>query len=44
VEVPSIMMDVVYILATVAFFAAMVAYLAGCHRLGRRTGTGERGR
>lgn len=36
------MMDVVYILATVAFFAAMVAYVAGCDRLGRRTQSGER--
>lgn len=27
--------DVGYVVATVAFFAAMVAYVAGCDRLGR---------
>lgn len=35
------MLDVVYILATVAFFAAMVAYVAACDRLGRRAQSGE---
>lgn len=37
------MMDLIYTLATIAFFAVMVAYVAGCDRLGRRTGTGEGG-
>lgn len=37
------MMDVIYVLATIAFFTAMVAYVAACDRLGRRTGTGEGG-
>lgn len=36
------MMDLVYLAATVAFFATMMAYLAGCDRLGRRAGDGER--
>ncbi len=29
------MMDVIYVLATVAFFALMLAYVVGCNRLGR---------
>lgn len=29
------MLDVLYILGTVAFFALMLAYVAGCRRLGR---------
>lgn len=28
------MLDVVYVVATIAFFALMVAYVAGCDRLG----------
>ncbi len=28
------MLDVVYVLATIAFFALMVAYVVGCDRLG----------
>lgn len=30
------MIDVVYVLVTIAFFAAMLAYVAGCDRLGGR--------
>jgi hypothetical protein len=29
------MLDVIYVLATVAFFAAMLAYVRGCEKLGR---------
>jgi hypothetical protein len=29
------MMDVAYVLATLAFFAAMLAYVRGCETLGR---------
>jgi hypothetical protein len=29
------MIDVIYILATIAFFALMLAYLRGCEVLGR---------
>lgn len=29
------MLDIVYVLATVAFFAAMLAYVRGCEALGR---------
>jgi hypothetical protein len=29
------MIDVIYILASIAFFAVMIAYVAGCERLGR---------
>lgn len=29
------MLDIVYALATVAFFAAMLLYVAACNRLGR---------
>jgi hypothetical protein len=28
-------MDVVYLVVTVCFFALMLAYVAGCRRLGR---------
>lgn len=31
------MIDFVYVLATVAFFALMVLYVAACDRLGRKT-------
>jgi hypothetical protein len=34
------MLDVVYILVTVAFFALMLAYVRACERLGK-DGTGE---
>ena len=34
------MLDIVYIAVTVAFFALMLAYVAGCEHLGR-DGTGE---
>ena len=30
-----LMMDAIYVLATVAFFALMLAYVVGCNRLGR---------
>ena len=29
------MLDLAYVLGTVAFFAAMLAYVRGCERLGR---------
>lgn len=29
------MLDLIYLLASVAFFAAMLAYVRGCERLGR---------
>ncbi|MEP6729394.1 MAG: hypothetical protein ABJE10_02095 [bacterium] len=29
------MLDVLYVLGTIAFFALMLAYVAGCERLGR---------
>lgn len=29
------MLDLIYLLATVAFFAAMLGYVRGCDRLGR---------
>jgi len=35
------MTDLLYVFGTVAFFAAMLAYVAGCARLGR-TGVAER--
>ncbi len=34
------MLDVVYILVTLAFFGLMLAYVRGCDHLGR-DGTGE---
>ncbi len=34
------MLDVVYIVVTLAFFGLMLAYVAGCERLGRG-GAGE---
>ena len=37
------MLDVVYILVTVAFFALMIAYVRACVHLGR-DGTGEQER
>jgi len=35
------MLDVVYIVLTLGFFALMVAYVRGCERLGREGGEGE---
>jgi len=29
------MMDLIYVASTIAFFALMIAYVAGCDRLGR---------
>ena len=29
------MIDLIYVLATLAFFALMLVYVAGCERLGR---------
>jgi hypothetical protein len=37
------MLDIVYILATLAFFGLMLAYVRGCERLGRGA-TGEQER
>jgi hypothetical protein len=34
------MLDLVYIVVTIAFFGLMLAYVRGCERLGR-DGTGE---
>jgi hypothetical protein len=34
------MLDLVYILVTLAFFGLMLAYVVGCERLGR-DGSGE---
>ena len=34
------MLDIVYIVVTLAFFGLMLAYVAGCERLGR-DGSGE---
>ena len=31
------MMDLIYVVATVAFFALMIGYVAACARLGRTT-------
>jgi hypothetical protein len=32
------MIDLLYLLGTIAFFAAMLAYVRGCERLGRSSG------
>jgi len=37
------MLDVVYILVTLAFFGLMLAYVRGCQHLGKE-GTGEEDR
>ena len=37
------MLDLLYIAVTLAFFGLMLAYVAGCERLGRE-GTGEEDR
>ena len=36
------MLDILYILLTVAFFGLMLAYVRGCERLGRENSTDER--
>lgn len=36
------MLDAFYILGTVAFFALMLAYVAGCARLGRSANAEDR--
>lgn len=36
------MLDVVYVVATTGFFAAMLAYVRGCEALGRDGGEGSR--
>jgi hypothetical protein len=33
------MLDLVYLLATLAFFMAMLFYVRGCNRLGHRKGS-----
>lgn len=35
------MLDALYVLATIAFFAIMILYVRGCQRLGEQPGTGE---
>lgn len=37
------MLDLLYIIGTLAFFALMLAYVAGCEYLGRATHAGEPG-
>jgi hypothetical protein len=32
-----LMIDLIYIVATIGFFALMLAYVRGCERLGRQT-------
>ncbi len=34
------MLDLLYVLGTLAFFAAMLAYVRGCEGLGRRSDPG----
>ena len=34
-------LDLVYVAVTVAFFALMIAYVSGCERLGREPGEKE---
>jgi hypothetical protein len=38
------MIDLAYVVGTVAFFAAMLAYVRGCAALGRRGSAREDGR
>jgi hypothetical protein len=33
------MLDIVYVLGSVGFFALQLAYVVGCERLGRRSDT-----
>jgi hypothetical protein len=35
------MLDVIYLLASAGFFAAMLAYVRGCEALGRQAGEAE---
>jgi hypothetical protein len=35
------MPDLIYLLATLGFFAAMLAYVRGCEALGREAGPAE---
>lgn len=35
------MLDLIYVLATAAFFALMLAYVRGCEALGREAGEAE---
>lgn len=35
------MLDILYLLGSAAFFALMLAYVAGCERLGRSADAGE---
>lgn len=35
------MLDVIYLLATLGFFGAMLAYVRGCQALGREAGEAE---
>jgi len=42
-QVEDLMRDLLYILATVGFFAVMLAYVSGCERLGRGNDRVERG-
>lgn len=35
------MLDLVFVLATAGFFAAMLAYVRGCQALGREAGDAE---
>jgi hypothetical protein len=35
------MLDLIYLLATAGFFAAMLAYVRGCQALGRDAGEAE---
>jgi hypothetical protein len=38
------MLDVIYLLATLGFFAAMLAYVRGCEALGREAGEAKEAR
>lgn len=38
------MLDGIYVLATLGFFAAMLAYVRGCEALGREAGDAEEAR
>lgn len=35
------MIDLIYVLATILFFALMIAYVRACDALGRRDSSGE---
>ena len=36
------MIDIIYVLASIAFFAVMIAYVAGCERLGRASASEDK--